>query len=223
MTATTERPTQRRELDGSDLLSIAPVKRRQRNLPLVLVATLCMAIPVVVFVTLQMNAGDRRSVLAVARPVEAGTVITDDDLAVAEVASDPALSPIPLAAKSTVVGATAAVDLEPGNLVVQSSLGQAAGVGEGEALVGIEVPASAAPISELSTGDKVQILEVAGSDGRATSQAGSVLAEGRILAVGAVTSVSGGARQVSVVVPAERAPRVATASAAQQVALVVLR
>jgi flagella basal body P-ring formation protein FlgA len=213
VTVTTERPTQRRELDGSDLLSIAPVKRRQRNLPLALVATLCMAVPVVVFVTLQMNAGDRRSVLAVARPVEAGTVITDDDLAVAEVASDPALSPIPLAAKSTVVGATAAVDLEPGNLVVQSSLGQAAGVGEGEALVGIEVPASAAPISELSTGDKVQILEVAGS----------VLAEGRILAVGAVTSVSGGARQVSVVVPAERAPRVATASAAQQVALVVLR
>lgn len=201
-------------------VAIEPTRRRHRSIPMAVAAAGCMVVSVVAFVGLQMAAGDRKPVLAVARPVEAGAVITDADLTVAQLATDPALSPVPLSARATVVGRTAAVDLRPGSLLTESSVGASAAVDAGEALVGVEVPAAAAPVGAVRAGDRVRLIEVAkAGDGRPAAP-GNVMTEGRVLRVGAASSSS--TTQLAVVVPADAAPAVTSASVGQRLALVVV-
>jgi Flp pilus assembly protein CpaB len=206
----------------AETVGIEPAKRRQRSLPLVLIAAICMIVSIVAFVGLQLASTDRRPVLAVARPIEAGAVITDADLRVAEVAADPALSPLPLSAKASVIGRTAAVDLRPGTLLVDSSLGGSTVVGDGEVLVGIEVAAAAAPVGSIRPGDHVRLLDVPkAADGKAVT-AGTVITEGRVLRVGSTGSSTSAMSQLALVVPAEAGPGVASASIGQRIALVVV-
>jgi len=202
-------------------VAIEPTRRRHRSVPMALAAAGCMVVSVVAFVGLQMAAGDRKPVLAVARPIEAGAVITDADLTVAQLATDPALSPVPLSARASVVGRTAAVDLRPGTLLTDASIGASAAVDAGEALVGVEVPAAAAPVGAVRSGDRVRLIEVAKpGDGRPAAP-GNVLAEGRVLRVGA-TSSSSTTTQLAVVVPTDAAPAVTSASVGQRIAVVVV-
>lgn len=208
---------------SSHAAGIMPGKRRQRSLPLAAVAVACMLAAIVAFVGVQLAATDRQPVLAVARPVQAGATITAEDLAVAQVAEDPALKPIPLSSKASVVGQTAAEDLAPGALLTQASLGGASTIGDGEALVGVEVPPAAAPVDAISAGDRVQVIAVDKSaDGKAQGL-GQVLAEGRVIRVSASRTTGSAATSVSVAVPADKAPAVAGASVAQRAALVVIR
>ena len=206
-TATSERPSSNGT--RTDPVGIEPAKRRHRSLPLAVVAAVCMLVSIVAFV------------LAIALPVEAGSQITEADLVVAQVADDPTLSPIPLAEKSAVLGRTAAVDLQPGSLLVPSSLGEASIVGEGESLVGVEVPAAAAPIGSLRPGDQVQLVEVTTAGESRTADAPGVIAQGRVLRV--ATAESGTATtHLTVVVPSDAGPAVAAASAGQRIAVVVI-
>ena len=206
----------------ADPVGIEPAKRRQRSLPLAAIAAICMVVSIVAFIGLQLASTDRKPVLAVARPIEAGAVITDADLRVAEVAVDPALSPLPLSAKASVIGRTAAVDLRPGTLLVDSSLGESTVVGDGEALVGIEVPAAAAPVGSIRPGDHVRLLDVPkAADGKAAAP-GTVITEGRVLRVASTGSSASATSQLSLVVPADAGPGVASASIGQRIALVVI-
>lgn len=202
-------------------VGIEPAKRRSRSVPLALVAGACMLVSIVAFVGLQLASTDRKPMLAVARPVEAGAVITDEDLTVAQVADDPSLSPMPLSAKASVVGKTAAVDLRPGTLLVSSALGDSSPVASNEALVGVEVPAAAAPVGALRSGQNVQLVD-APKTGDTTGKAGGVIAQGRIVRVSSGSNTSSSATQLSIVVPSDKAPAVAAASAAQRVAVVVV-
>lgn len=202
---------------------IVPATRRHRSLPLAGLAAACMIAAIVAFVGVQLLATDRRPVLAVARAVPAGATITAEDLTVAQVVEDPALQPIPLSSKATVVGQTAAEDLAPGTLLTPAALGRAAAIRDGEALVGVEVPPSAAPVDAIGAGDRVQVVAVDKSaDGKAQGL-GEVLAEGRVVRVSASRTTGSAATSVSVAVPADRAPAVAGASVAQRAALVVIR
>jgi flagella basal body P-ring formation protein FlgA len=207
---------------GDPPVGIEPVRRRQRSVPLAVVALLCMAVSVVAFVGIQLSASDRVPVLAVARPVEAGAVLTDADLRVAQVASDPVLSPIPVSARDRVVGRTAAVDLAPGSLLVESSLGEPSVVGDGEVLVGVEVSAAAAPVGAIRAGDAVRVVEV-DAPAASTTGSGTVLTEGRVLRVTtAESSTTAGVSQLLLVVPDDAGAAVAAASMGQRVAVVVV-
>jgi len=205
-----------------DPVGIEPAKRRQRSLPLAVVAVICMVVSIVAFVGVQLASSDRRPVLAVARPIEAGAVITEADLRVAQVATDPALSPIPLSAKSTVLGRTAAVDLRPGMLLVESSLGESTAVGEGEALVGVQVPALAAPVGAIRVGDRVQVVDVPKSGDARAPEPATVITEGRVLRVASAGSAGAATSQLALIVPADKGPAVTSASLGQRIALVVI-
>lgn len=205
-----------------DPVGIEPAKRRQRSLPLAVVAVICMVVSIVAFVGVQLASTDRRPVLAVARPIEAGEVITEADLRVAQVAADPALSPIPLSAKSTVLGRTAAVDLRPGMLLVESSLGESTAVSDGEALVGVQVPASAAPVGAIRVGDRVQVFDVPKSGDARAPEPAAVIAEGRVLRVASAGSGGAATSQLALIVPADKGPAVTSASLGQRIALVVI-
>ena len=203
-------------------VGVMPTKRRQRSLPLAAIAAVCMVASILAFVGVQLASTDRVPVLAVARPIEAGTVITDADLRVAQVAVDPALSPVALSDKPSVVGRTASIDLAEGSLLVESSLGDSTVVGDGEALVGVEVPAAAAPIGAIRPGDRVRLVEVpAASDGKAAAEP-AVITEGRVLRTGSAGTGTATQSQLSLVVPADSAPAVASASVGQRLAVVVI-
>jgi hypothetical protein len=209
---------------ASRSVGIDPGRHRRRSLPLALVALGCMAVSIAAFVGLQLAASDRAAVLAVARPVAAGTAISDDDLTVAQVSTDPALAPIPLSARASVLGRTAAVDLAPGTLLVDSVLGQARGLDAGEAIVGVAVAAGAAPVQTLAVGDRVQLVETPAPGAATAAGSGrSVLAEGRVtdLARGSGSSSSTGL-QLAVAVPAAAAPSIAASAAEGRIAVVVL-
>ena len=172
-----------------------------------------------------MSSSDRSPVLVVARPVAAGTALTDADLTVAEVSADPALDPIPLSARDSVLGRTAAVDLTPGTLLVDAAMGQARVLDAGEAIVGIEVTAASAPTGTMAVGDRVQLVETAapGSTGTAAASGRAVLADGRITDLGGTsTTSSSGAVRLAVAVPAAAAPSIAAASAGGRIAVVVV-
>jgi hypothetical protein len=184
-----------------------------------------MAVSIVAFVGLQLSSSDRSPVLVVARPVAAGTALTDADLTVAEVSADPALDPIALSARDSVLGRTAAVDLTPGTLLVDAAMGQARVLDAGEAIVGIEVTAASAPTGTMAVGDRVQLVETAApeSAGVAAASGRAVLADGRVTDIGgSSTSSSSGAVRLALAVPAVAAPSIAAASAGGRIAVVVV-
>ncbi len=225
MASTLLRRTEEGQGLGRRPVGIDPGRHRQRSLPLALVAVGCMAVSIVAFVGLQLSSSDRSPVLVVARPVAAGTAIADEDLTVAQVSADPALNPIPLSARSSVLGRTAAVDLTPGTLLVDAAMGQARVLDAGEAIVGIAVTATSAPTGSMAVGDRVQLVETAapGSTGAAAGSGRAVLADGRITDLGGTsTTSSSGAVPLAVAVPAAAAPSIAAASAGGRIAVVVV-
>lgn len=208
---------------GTHAAGILPTKRRQRSLPLAAIAAVVMLATIVAFVGMQLAATDRQAVLAIARPVAAGATLVAEDLTVAQVAEDPVLDPVPLSAKESVVGQTAAADLAPGALLTESAVGEPSPIAENESLVGVEVPPAAAPVDAIGVGDRVQIVAVDKSADGEAEGLGQVLVEGRVVRVTASRASGTGAVSVSVAVPSDAAPAVAGASVGQRAALVVIR
>src|SRR5690606_36253197 len=84
-------------------LGVGVAPRRQRRWSLALVAALVVLGSALAFAVLWMNAGDRKPVLALARDVDAGEVLTDGDLEVVRVAADPGVVLVPSDARAEVV------------------------------------------------------------------------------------------------------------------------
>ncbi|MFE5841972.1 SAF domain-containing protein [Streptomyces niveus] len=109
------------------------------------------------------RAGDRTTVLAVARDVPAGQKITGGDLVSVPFAEDPALSPVPAGQRSTMVGSRAVVDLREGSLLTASQVtGEA--LGDDRHLVGVELKRGQMPRAALGAGDRV-LAVILPSDG----------------------------------------------------------
>src|SRR3546814_7312675 len=111
--------------------------RRQRRWSLALAGVLLILGSGMVFLLVFVNAGDREPVLAIAREVPAGQVISGADLQIVRVGADPGVSTIREARRSDVVGQTAAVDLIPGTLLVEDQLGEPVALAAGDSIVGL--------------------------------------------------------------------------------------
>jgi len=201
-------------------VGLSPTPRRQRSKPAAIGAVVCAVIGMLGFVGIWAASSNRQAVLAVARPVKAGTAIQADDLTIASITDDPTLKPIPASTKASVVGKVAAVDLTPGGLLLDGQLGAPAGIGDGQAVVAVEVPLSGAPLDTLHNGDHVQIVKTSKS-GDSKDPLGEVICEGRINAI-TRGNPSTGSSVISVIVPQDKAATVAGASASQRAALVAL-
>lgn len=208
-----------------------PPARRQRRWSLALVSVLVTLGSALTFAILWANAGDRQPVLAVSKTVPAGQVIEAGDLTVVRVAADPGLRPLPVERRDEVVGKTAAADLVPGTLLTDGHLGDESLVGQGEAVVGVAVQGGQLPVGNLRRGDRVRVVLTspagspaegsAGTGGGGTASLGQVVAEGRVFEVEQLADASSTV-VVSLVVPEERAPTIAGASAAERVSLVLV-
>jgi hypothetical protein len=136
------------------ITTTAPIKRERRWS----VAALCIVLAVLAGLgaaAAVTSAGDRTKVLAVARDVPAGQALTAADLTVAEVSADAALTPVPAAQKTAVVGKRPAVDLRKGGLLIASQLAAGTGLGDDRQQVGVQVKRGQAPAGTLAPGDEV--------------------------------------------------------------------
>jgi hypothetical protein len=161
-------------------------------------------------------------VLAIARPVAVGSVVTAADLDQARVASDPNLSPIPAAQQATVVGKIAAVPLVAGTLLTSSDLTATAIPARGQQLVGLLLKPGQLPARPLIAGERVLIVSTPGTQstggGSASVTSGSVLAT--VADIGGVGE--DGSETVDVSVPATVGASLARQAATGNIAVIVV-
>lgn len=170
------------------------------------------------------GAGDRVEVLAVAHPVAYGQVIAAEDLAVALVAPDAALAPLPVSEREAVVGRHAAAELFPGMLLTADLVTDEIAPGAATELVGVALPADRLPNRPLRPGDRVLVVGTPTVDGdlpgEGSGPAGTVpTLAATVVAVGAPGE--DGTRVVDVTVPAGQGPVLAARAATGRVALVL--
>lgn len=173
---------------------------------------------------LYSHAGAKAQVVVVVRDVPAGHAISRSDLSTTAVAGH--VNAISGSALDRVVGRTATIELQPNTLLQQSMLATTGGVGPGQALVGVSVPAGQLPADGVASGDTVEVITLPAKDAGPGTGGGSSGLSGTVLiaaapvfsAHGAVSS--GASTLVSLVVSSHDAPALAAASAAGRVALV---
>jgi hypothetical protein len=187
-----------------------------------------------------IHAGNRVAVLALTRDVPQGHRISSGDLAVVRISLSAGLSPVPASDLSRVVGRTAAVSLFPGTLLSLKELAVHNGLVTGQAVVGVATKAGQLPAGGVADGDTVDVV-LTGSLGAFDSgasagiaptspavaaeqaQGSGVLApNATVTGVATPTSSNPDTIVVSVLIPSSLAPLVANASAAGQIALVLV-
>jgi len=201
--------------------------RRRRNWPRI-GAALGLAVACgALSVALYASAGARKPVLAVARAVPAGSVITASDLRAVRVADDPGLAPIPVGAVGGVLGQHAAVALVPGTLLTRADLSGGPTIPAGWASVGLDLKAGQLPAG-LIPGQTVVVVITppagqAASAGSGGSQGTVLVDAARVISIAWASAASNSPdTEVTLAVPAVLAPSVASAEANGQVAVVGL-
>lgn len=114
------------------------------------------------FAALALRADPASSVLTVARPVPAGAVIAEADLAVVRMVPDPGMQVFTEADRSQVVGHTAAVPLVPGSVLLPNHVGAAQWPPVGESVASVALPSGQVPAG-LVPGSQVTVLVASAS------------------------------------------------------------
>ena len=196
-----------------------PLVLRRRRRPALLGLGLAMvAVGALLAVWLAAGTGATVPVIAVARQVTLGEVITDADLTVVRVAPDPALRPVPAERRDEVVGRRAATDLVPGALLTEGQVTDATAPTAGFALVGVAVKSTQMPDQPLRAGDRLLVVSTPPVDGDVTTDPPSVL-DATVVRVGAVDDT--GLRVVDLTVPEAEAADLAARAATGRIALVL--
>ncbi len=194
--------------DGGSVLAAAPRPARVAGLParrrplLAAVGIGAVAVGAAGAVVLVSNAGSSASVLAVARTVPVGAVVSDADLAVARVGRDAALAPVPAAERSRIVGQRAAVTLTPGSLLTASEVTARPVPGVGQQLVAVALKPGQLPAAGLRGGDRVLVVLTAADSG-GTDAGGTSRTAGNAAAAVPAPAVSVTARVYESSAPAQ--------------------
>ncbi|SCL23848.1 SAF domain-containing protein [Micromonospora nigra] len=111
------------------------------------------------------------SYLAIARPVEVGTVLSADDLISVQVAGGRGLSPVPSGNLDEVVGLRAAVALTPGTLLTMEQLTEDPLLGPGQQQFALGLKPAEVPARVLRPGDRVLLVSTPDDDSARASTA----------------------------------------------------
>jgi len=181
-------------------------------------AVLFVVVSVLIAGWLWQQKSDRVEVLSIAKPVPAGEVITERDLAIVELAG--LKGGIPASDADRIVGRSALVGLVEGQILTPGMLTTTPVPAAGERVIGVQLDATRAP-GRLMSGDKVVVVAVPPSGDPSTPDE---LDEPEVLAaeaaVASAVPVEGAGTRLTLVVPQEVADRVAAYAAAGRVALV---
>lgn len=202
--------------DGRQRTVRAP-KLRRRGLAGISLAVIAVA--VLGNVMLIQSVTTTTPVLAVAGDtIHRGELITEADLAVVDITTDPALQTIPSSDLDTVVGQRASTDVAAGALLTPGALTTSFPPAEGEALVGLAVLPNQLPALQLLPGDQILIVDTPRSnDDPPTDPPPQSLAT--VVTVGELDET--GHHRIDVVVPAQDAAILAARAATGRIAIVL--
>jgi hypothetical protein len=147
----------RREPDTGSRLRLD----RRRSVPHLLVGALLVLACAAGVMLYSLAAGQRQRVLAVARPVPVGHVLSTADLREVSIAADPGVSILAASQAPTVVGRMMATSLPAGSLLTPEALGAALVPAPGQAITALALKAGAFP-PELAPGARVTVVFVPG-------------------------------------------------------------
>lgn len=211
----------RRAADGRAGLPALPVPRR-RNWALAATGVLVVAVCALVFAAGWERAGDRQPVLAVARDVAAGQLLTSADLQIVRVSVAGPVSLIPAAQEASVVDRPTAGPLPAGTLLTPADVGPPAPAW-GQADLGVAVKAGQYP-PDLSAGQTVDVLATPAASSGVSSQdvPAPALPVGQAVVLGVSVNAGAGAMVVELTLSQNMLPQVAAAAAAGQIDLVTV-
>jgi hypothetical protein len=203
---------------ATDRLPRPPGRRRPG---LAVIAVLLIVLGAAVAGLLALRIDERVPVLVARHRIGVGEQITAEDLSIARMATE-GVSVIQADQASQVIGRFASQEIPAGRLMDAGMLNTSGLLTDGQAAVGIALPAGRFPAGGLETGDVVQVVQAVDGVGKVIATravVGSIVdpSEGSFGATGSTTTV------VTVVVSDRISPAVAAAAMADQVSLVLLR
>ncbi|ROO52720.1 SAF domain-containing protein [Micromonospora sp. Llam0] len=156
----------RRRFDNATTTALpATVVTSRRRSPLRIIAgLLVIALGFVVGAVVLANVNKAVDVLAVARPVPAGAVLTDADVTMVSIVPADTLQVIPAGHRAQIVGQTAAVPLTAGSLLVMDQIGAITDPAPGQSILAVGVKTGHVPAG-LSAGATVVVLVAPASAG----------------------------------------------------------
>jgi hypothetical protein len=187
---------------------------RRRGVPYLLLGVLLVLACVGGFTLISLNAGDRQAVLAVARTVALGQVLTTEDLRRVDVAVDPVVAVVGADQAATVVGRPMATSLSVGALLTPDSVGDAVVPTAGQAIVALAVKPGQFP-PEVAAGARVSVVLVPGPSATASNPPGDDGAVWAALVTSVTTSANTPTTVVSVQLGEAAAHQVAAVPAGQ--------
>jgi len=135
-----------------------PVGPRRRRPGLLVMAAALILTGILSGAWLYNSTGQRYEVLAVAKQVPVGALITSDDLTKVRISLDPGIKPVSDA--SLVVGKRAAVGLVPGTLITRADVTDTQLIGSDQVQVGIATTVNQRPATPLTPGQKVTLIGI---------------------------------------------------------------
>lgn len=183
-------------------------------MPTLLAGVLLIVGCALAFGVLAQSLTDTRAVLVLARPAARGTVLSDADLAVAQVPADTVVRVMRADDRRRLLGRTLLLSLPAGTaLTADLVTAGAVDVGPSSRTVGLLLEPGGYPTSSLAPGDTVSVVDTGGT--------GDVLDDGAVV-LSTESTVDGAAtRLVSIVVDARSAAAVTAAAAQDRVRLLL--
>lgn len=130
---------------------------RRRSVPHLLVGALLVIACAATFVVVSVNSDDRQTVLALARPVAIGHVLTPQDLRQVNIAVDTGVSTVSAGQATSVVGKTASESLPAGALLTPQAIGSPVIPSAGQAIASLSLKPGQFP-QEVSPGAHVSVV-----------------------------------------------------------------
>jgi hypothetical protein len=208
--------------DGKEPASRLRGTHRRRSIPYLLLGVLLVLACAAAFLVVSLTSENRRPVLALARPVSVGQVLTAQDLRQVNVAVDSGVSVVDVGQAASVVGKTMSTSLPAGALLTLDAVSGAGIPTEGEAVAALSLKAGQFP-PEVSPGSHVSVVFVPGQAGVTVSSPPTSDSATVWLAV--VTSVTSSPNEQTTVVSvqlSEAAARQVAAVPAGQLSIVML-
>jgi hypothetical protein len=215
--------TRSRRRHGTQPPGQVPRRPRRRSVPLAAAGVALVVVCALVFAEGWLQAGNRQPVLALARPVTVGQVITAADLEVVRVSAAGPVSLVPASRQAEVAGSTAAVSMPAGSLLAGSDIGTPPPA-RGQVRLGVALKPGAYP-PDLAAGQDVDVLATPasgapGSSGPGSASAALPVGQAVVLSVSPAPASGGsGETVVELQVSQDTMPQVAAANAAGQIAL----
>lgn len=199
--------------DRVDGLRLPPARRRV-HVPTVLIGVLLVVGCALAFGVLARDLSDARGVVVLARPVPRGTVLSEADLAVAQLPQDTGVRATPATDRQRLLGRTLLVSLPAGTaLTTDLVTAGAVDIGPTSRTLGLLLEPGGYPTTSLAPGDTVSVVDTQGS--------GNVLDDRAVVVSFAPTIEGAATRLVSIVVDEGSAAAITAAAAQDRVRLLL--